>query len=264
MTHISVIVATYERCEQCKRAVASALAQAPPPLEVIVCDDGSSDGTQEAFEEWSRREARLRYLRIPKNTGVPAIVRNLGIGQASGDWLAFLDDDDRWLPSKLAAQSSFLTGTFDVIGGNAELESGGRYFVDTGVLSAPLRRDILHTNPIILSTAVARRSLVMAVGGFPTNARLLEDYALWLELADAGARFLVLPTSLVVYEDGTRTRFSERRLAVHAAIARYMTVRWLRRPRDRELARAALVHVFRALKVAVRTPLDYLGRRRQR
>src|SRR4051812_17292018 len=73
---ISVVIPTYQRLEQCKRAIASALEQEHPPLEVIVCDDGSTDGTEKELRRWAGREPNLFYVRLPENSGSPALVRN--------------------------------------------------------------------------------------------------------------------------------------------------------------------------------------------
>ncbi len=118
MPSVSAVISTFERPDECERAVRSALAQEPAPVEVIVCDDGSKDGTAERFRAWERRDPRVRYLRVEPNRGTPAPARNAGIEEARGEWVAFLDDDDEWLPGKLGAQLAHAEGA-DVIGTNA-------------------------------------------------------------------------------------------------------------------------------------------------
>jgi teichuronic acid biosynthesis glycosyltransferase TuaG len=196
---ISVVIPTYQRLEECKRAVSSALEQESPPLEVLVCDDGSTDGTWEEFESWAREESRVRYLRST-HRGPRALVRNLGIEKAKEEWIAFLDsDDDVWQPDKLRIQGeSIATGQYDVVASDAERSSGGPYLG----LSRPLYPDeaeFLRRNPIITSTAVARRSSLLSLGGFIRSAlrmtiKGVEDYALWLALASRGARSCCCPS----------------------------------------------------------------------
>ena len=97
---ISVVIPTFNRATIVPDAIDSALSQSLPPLEVIVVDDGSSDQTRETLH--SRYGDRIRYLHQP-NGGVSS-ARNTGIRAARGDWIAFLDSDDQWLPSKLESQ----------------------------------------------------------------------------------------------------------------------------------------------------------------
>jgi GT2 family glycosyltransferase len=99
---VSVVIPTFNRARTLPRAVESALGQSHPHVEIVVADDGSSDGTGELVRERWGREPRVRYL-YQDNAGVSA-ARNLALGQASGDFVAFLDSDDSWVPWKLELQ----------------------------------------------------------------------------------------------------------------------------------------------------------------
>jgi teichuronic acid biosynthesis glycosyltransferase TuaG len=241
---ISVVIPTYQRAEDCRVAVASALEQELPPLEVLVCDDGSTDETEALITRLSSEDPRVRYLRLRENHGSPAPARNLGIASAKGDWVGFLDSDDRWLPAKLATQSEFLAdGGYDVLASNARRTSGDSYFGLHG-RHEPDRREFLTHNPVIVSTAVARKSVLAAAGGFPTSAlgygiRGVEDYGLWMRLAYAGCRFLVLPDDLVVYNDAAQDRMSNSVYRQEAATAAVRWRTWLKRPLDGAVLRSA-------------------------
>jgi|SRR6267378_4283950 len=100
---VSVIIPTYNRAQLCKEAVESALSQTYHDIEVIVVDDGSTDSTREVV---SHLDSRVRYL-SQKNSGVSA-ARNLGMQSARGEFIAFLDSDDTWLPWKLQLQVNVL------------------------------------------------------------------------------------------------------------------------------------------------------------
>lgn len=103
MLNVSVVIPTYNRAEHVVGAVESVLGQTRPPGEVIVVDDGSTDETPDLFAGASDP---VHYVR-QENAGVSA-ARNRGVDEASGDWIAFLDSDDRWNPEKLERQTAAL------------------------------------------------------------------------------------------------------------------------------------------------------------
>jgi glycosyltransferase involved in cell wall biosynthesis len=254
---ISVVIPTYQRLEACRRAIASALEQELPALEVLVCDDGSADGTQEALKSWAREEPRLHYLRLQRNHGAPAAARNLGTERARGEWIAFLDDDDRWLPEKLRIQGEAIsTGRYDVVACDATRSGSGRPYFGLERAAEPDRAELLRHNPIITSTAIARRSALLDAGGFTDSAvgmsiTGVEDYAAWLNLAFRGARFVVLPDPLVVYEDTGEDRVSTAAARQEAEVAAVRWRLWLRRPHDMALCRwcGAAFHRARSRRV---------------
>jgi glycosyltransferase involved in cell wall biosynthesis len=254
MTTVSAIIATYERPATCERALLSALRQDPAPIEVLVCDDGSADETPARFRAWEQRDPRVRYIRVEPNRGTPGPARNAGVAAARGDWVAFLDDDDEWLPGKLAAQLEHVAGA-DVIATNAATTAGDAYFPDAPAERRPQRREILEANPVINSSALVRRDDLLAAGGFAEQgwARGIEDYAAWLALADRGARFLVLGEPWVRYTSHGGDRFSASApLRLDVAIARLAWARAVRHPSDPMLPRAALNRTAAAVRAAAR------------
>ena len=94
--NVSAIIPTFNRCKYIRRAIDSVLAQTLPVDEIIVIDDGSTDGTAEAVEEWYG--SQVRVIR-QENTGVSG-ARHRGISEARGTWIAFLDSDDEWSPDR--------------------------------------------------------------------------------------------------------------------------------------------------------------------
>ena len=255
---ISVVIPTYQRREQCVRAVRSALEQEPPPLEVLVCDNASTDGTEKEFRGWAQEDPRVRYLRLDQNPGTPGPARNLGAHAAGGDWLAFLDDDDKWLRGKLEIQIRQLgEGRYDVVASDAIRSSGGLYFGMAAAME-PTRDDFLAHNPIIVSTAVVRRDSLLAIGGFSTKAAGfdisgVEDYALWLALSEGGARFLISPEPLIEYRDHG-ARMSDHAFRHEAAVAAVRWRQWLRNPGRAPVLSSALRGTVDAIRWRIGRP----------
>ena len=107
---ISVVIPAYNAAAWIRRAVNSVLSQTRPADEIIVVDDGSTDGTGDIVRMY---DGRVRLLQ-QANAGAAA-ARNTGILAATGDWIAFLDADDEWLPQKLQRQTEYLN--FPILSG---------------------------------------------------------------------------------------------------------------------------------------------------
>lgn len=199
---VSVIIPTYNRAALVVEAVASVLAQTWTDYELLVVDDGSTDGTQEVLAPY---RDRLRLLRRPENRGVSA-ARNLGARESRGQWLAFLDSDDLWLPAKLTRQLQWLAAHPAVqIAQTEELwlrhgrrvnpkkrhrKQGGRIFLPS-----------LHLCLVSPSAVMVRRELFLEAGGFDESLPACEDYDLWLRLSwqyDIG----LIPEPLVIKRGG--------------------------------------------------------------
>src|SRR6185295_5594024 len=100
---VSVVIPTYNRKSVLLESIASVQNQTVRELEILVCDDGSTDGSSDAVGLLMQRDARIRW--IPgEHSGYPGISRNRGIRAAAGEWIAFQDSDDLWLPQKLERQ----------------------------------------------------------------------------------------------------------------------------------------------------------------
>jgi len=99
---VSCIIPTHNRSSLLKRAVNSVINQIHKFLEIIIVNDGSSDETEEVINKLKRKDPRIISLVNEKSEG-PSAARNKGINIATGDFIAFLDDDDEWMPNRISA-----------------------------------------------------------------------------------------------------------------------------------------------------------------
>lgn len=200
---VSVIIPTWSRAACLERAIRSCLAQTLPVLEILVCDDGSTDGTEQLVNSFT--DPRIKWCPGERG-GRPAIPRNRGIRISRGDWLAFLDDDDEWFPNKIERQLALAeTSSCRAIAANALRILPGKG-VAGALLTDPAERLnfalLLKKNYVICSSVLLHRSLLPTVEGFPGQLELcaLEDYALWLRVATQ-TDFACLPDPLLNYAD---------------------------------------------------------------
>ena len=176
--HISVIIPAYNAAEFVGQAIESAIAQTLPAHEILVIDDGSKDDTVSAVEKYL---PKVRLLQ--RQNGGPAAARNLGIRESTGEWLAMLDADDTWLPTKLEKQS--------VHTGKSKVGIVHAYENDDDTPSPSTIdfSEMWKRNWISNTTALVRREAFVQVGGLDESRELIsvEDYNLWLRIVFAGS-----------------------------------------------------------------------------
>jgi glycosyltransferase involved in cell wall biosynthesis len=197
---VSVIIPTYNAALTLARAVDSALRQAGCELDVVVIDDGSSDQTSSVLE---RYRTQVRVIR-QANRGV-ASARNAGIEAAQGDFLAFLDSDDEWLPGKLEKQLALFVeepeldvvycGAIYVTTEGQPRPASPVYLRGPAVLSRLAFGNFVTTSSVVARSACFRNSAMR----FPNDLKLGEDYAMWLRLASCGRKFAPVPEAMVRY-----------------------------------------------------------------
>lgn len=206
---VSVVIPTHNRAARLLVAVESVLAQTRPAAELIVVDDGSTDDTAARLQPYGNR---IRYLYQP-HAGVSA-ARNRGAAASRGDWVAFLDSDDRWLPDKLRRQSALHESQPELA-----ISQTGEMWIRNGTRVNPCRH---HTKPsgdifmpslqrclVSPSAVMIRRDVFHAGGGFDETLPVCEDYDLWLRLA-LRWRFELVPAPLVVKIGGHADQLSRR------------------------------------------------------
>jgi len=200
---ISAIIPAYNAAAHIADCIRSVLDQAGPAAEIIVVNDGSTDGTMQVLEGF---HDRIRFLDQP-NRGAAA-ARNAGLRIARGDYVAFLDADDTWLPGKSELQLDFLREHPEIsLVFSDEEEINGSRIVHHSYLKKSLFRPDLHPsipfaygkllieNFIPTSTVVATKDCVFAAGLFDEKLRVSEDRDLWARIA-ARSRIACIPRVL--------------------------------------------------------------------
>jgi glycosyltransferase involved in cell wall biosynthesis len=236
---VSAVVATYNRVDLVAQTLDSILAQSYPNLEVIVVDDGSTDGTGEMIPE--RYGDRVRYFH-QDNAG-PSAARNRGIEQARGEYIAFLDDDDLWLPTKIEQQVAALERAPDCAVCYTRcgvLTSDGRqteeiYAVSDEGRSGDVFSLVLRRTAMLLPTVLVRRAALDEVGVFDPALAIGEDTDLFLRLTLRYPAVHLRETLALVREhEGRKTRDDKRR-GRHLRARVYIMAKLLDVvPRDRE------------------------------
>lgn len=194
---VSVVIPVYNRASSLKDAVESVFSQKYSNIEIIVVDDGSDENVKKCLKSYM---ARIKYIRMENNRGVSS-ARNLGIDRAKGDYIAFLDSDDLWLPEKLEEQIKVMEEERTLICHTDEFWYKKDKFVNQGARHEkyggwifPSILDICRISP---SSVIMHKKVLEKSGKFDENLFACEDYDLWLRIV---SRFKIsyLPTKLVV------------------------------------------------------------------
>lgn len=238
---VSAIITTHNRKELLKRAVESVVEQTYPNIELIVVDDASTDGTKEYCE---KQQFQYIYISREESRG-GNYARNLGVKMVKGEYVAFLDDDDYWLPTKIEKQVALVESK------NCELVHCGRrleIIKDGKVIYQDLMPDSLHYGDMhkkillkICTTTtniLVKRQALFDIGLFDENLRFWQEYELTIRLAQRKPFYFVnepLSVYRVDYKDSQRltNKYYEWKKAVryirnkHAGL--YGNLYWLER-----------------------------------
>lgn len=203
--NISVVIPLYNKKSEIERALLSVANQSLAPREIIVVNDGSTDGSETEVSAFMKRYPRANVRLInQENRGVSA-ARNRGVEEAVGDYVAFLDADDWWLSGYVAEVCRMMeyypdadayATAFDIVDGGRRVRASvptKEGYID------PAEEALKGRYPIIPSTATIRRSTLLTSGGFPVGMRIGEDQWLWVRMLQQGCNFAFSPMSLVRY-----------------------------------------------------------------
>lgn len=187
---VSIIIPSYNRKDTILQSVNSVLEQTYSDIEVIVVDDGSTDGTEEVIKPI--RNKKLKYIRCTQNKGV-AVARNIGLDNAQGEYIAFNDSDDIWNKNKLELQLKELNSNPDygMVYCSYSRKRGQRLLrivpsikQDRADLSGKMFDFLIRGNVIGTPTMLLRKEVFDVVGNFKTGLRLLDDYEFALRVAN--------------------------------------------------------------------------------
>lgn len=187
---VSIILPSYNRAYILGQALESILNQTYPDFELLVIDDGSTDGTEDLVQMY--QDERIIYYKLEQNGGVSA-ARNYGIQQARYDYIAFEDSDDAWHEDKLQKQMEALTQADTETGfcyHKMRYDMGENQYIILPAEQTPLEKksgdiyaQLLYDNLVDCPTILARRECVQQAGGFDTEMKALEDYDFALKMA---------------------------------------------------------------------------------
>jgi GalNAc5-diNAcBac-PP-undecaprenol beta-1,3-glucosyltransferase len=195
---VSVVIPTYNRAGLVGEAIESVRQQSYRNLEIIVVDDGSPDNTENVVR--SVPDQRIRYLRHKKNKGLPA-GRNTGIKAAKGEYIAFLDDDDRWREDKLERQISAVNNYDAVLCTAVSNGRPLRVHKRPSISLDDLRRGSFDPSSLLAKSSVLKELL------FDESLRQGEDWDAFIRIAQ---RYQIgwVPEPLLLYNDGIHQRMT--------------------------------------------------------
>lgn len=184
---VSIIMPVYNDENYLLSSIPSVIAQSYQNWELLVIDDCSKDRSSQVIDEYIRQDGRIRKFRTDKPSGSPTLPRNIGIENAKGRYIAFLDSDDLWLPTKLEHQVALIIQNADavmVFSNYKMMDEEGRLYnhpvvsPNTTNYSQLLKGNVMGCLTIMYDTQkVGKRS-------FPSCGH--EDYALWLSILKLG------------------------------------------------------------------------------
>lgn len=206
---VSVIIPTCNRARSLKKAIQSVLQQSFQSFEIIIVNDASRDNTLDILNELQQQDARIQVISHSKSVG-GSEARNIGIRASCGEWVAFLDDDDCWLPKKLHAQLNMLAYFPNAVA----CSSGYVIHYPLGIkchiytpMHLPLE-SLLEANTLGgASVCLCKAAVLKQIGGFDAQLRSAQDWDLWIRLRQAGLIISVQKT-LVSYQVHFDTRIS--------------------------------------------------------
>lgn len=184
MAAVTVLIPTYNRKSVIHETLESVFAQTYADYKVVVVDDGSTDGTEQAIRPWLDR---IHYVK--QENGGPGSARNFGLRHIQTEYVAFLDSDDRWEPTFLQTVMSIVreNSSLGLVTTAHVVEPNGEKWprIQEARLEGDLYSRLFQRNFVTTSATVVKRDCFGRVGLFREDLRQIEDYDMWLRIARA-------------------------------------------------------------------------------
>ncbi len=225
---ISVVIPIWNGERTIEATIRSCLNQTMEPIEILVCDDGSTDNSKKIVE--SIGNSKVTWI-AGNHSGSPAGPRNRGLALSKGDWIAFCDSDDEWIPTKLEKQMSLVQEL------NCKATCTGALTKKSGVISDTRVstwkkeiisfNDLLKSNNVVCSSVIINLSIFKEIGGFTDIIEYASfaDYIYWLRVSTK-TNFAYVNESLVIYDDhpetSLRSLFTDGRLLREKALNNFV------------------------------------------
>lgn len=254
---VSVIIPTYNRAKLIKRAIQSVLNQTYKEVEIIVIDDGSTDNTEQIINNFSCRN--LKYIKLEKNCGA-CKARNVGIANASGEFISFLDSDDEWDPYKLEYQLNFLKQK------NASVVVCNYYYIKNNnkiLRISSKHNDIITYNELLYENCITTGAILATKSVFEENNFDLkmpryQDWDIVLRISQKNViYFLNIPLLFQYFQDNSITNVTSK-LKKYYALERI----FLKNEKQFYKNKQALAHIYWSMGMyslyLENTKIDYL------
>jgi len=230
---VSIVIPTYNHAKFIGKALESVIDQTYKNWEAIVIDNNSTDDTDKVINQYN--DPRIKYLKI-NNDGVIAKSRNLGIKEAKGEWIAFLDSDDWWTKDKLEVCLSKICKNVDFIHHATEYVNKSKSFLTKKIIKGrefkkPILNDLLigtitKGSQISNSSVIVRKNILIKIGGLNENKILVgsDDYDTWLRIAQITDQFLYVNKKLsyVLFHDARTSNKKDMSIPQRLVITDFM------------------------------------------
>lgn len=203
---VTVITPCHNAGDTIAQTIDSVLAQTYPNWEMIVVDDGSTDNSAEIIQDYALRDSRIKYFKTKKASGSPALPRNIGLDNAKGDYIAFLDADDLWLPEKLEKQLRFAEeNKRKFVYSNYEKIShdGRRSNRIVNLRNKSTFWDIMETCSIPCLTVLLSRSIIGKTRFIDAPK---EDFIFWIDILKTGMAAYNVGETTAMYREQKGSR----------------------------------------------------------
>lgn len=208
MVKVSVIMPAYNAAKTIEAAIKSVIDQVFTDWELVIVNDASRDATSEIASGFVQLNKKIKLVNLERNKGL-SNARNVGVANATGEFIAFLDSDDLWHPNKLLDQVSYHNKHQDCLISHTGFQAFNEYktlnrpwkiiFELITPKSGDLLPHLYYKNNIGVLTVMLKRAIFEEIGGFDTKLVTFEDNDLWIRIAEKGYKFGFIGKKLAYY-----------------------------------------------------------------